>query len=323
MTNSIFVIVEKQGGFFRKASVEVLCEGRRLADLKRATLIVVVLGNEVAESAKSLAKYGADQILVVEDSALTKYPTDVYCNVIETLIEAETPELILISATLWGKDLVAQLAVRLDVPLVMDCTGIDVTKTDSICERFLFGGKIMARVSLVGSPEIIATRPNVFVIEKNPREVTPKILNLDIAESKVHLVEFRLESVDKIDLTEADIIVAGGRGTNGDYKAIENLADVLGGAVGASRSSVDEGWRPHEDQIGQTGKVVSPNVYIACGISGSIQHIAGMSTSKYIIAINKDPDAPMFEKSDFGVVGDLHEAVPALIREIQKARQNQ
>ena len=204
--------------------------------------------------------------------------------------------------------------------MAMDCTAIKLDNGNLTYTRPMFGGKIVADVEIEGSPQIVAIRPNVMDAVENLKDAAIEKPAAQVGDVKTNVVEMKMETGDKLELTEADIIVSGGRGTGGDYAAIEALATELGAAVGASRSAVDEGWRPHSDQVGQTGKTVSPTLYVACGISGAIQHLAGMSTSKYIVAINKDEEAPIFSKADFGIVGDLFEIVPAIAEEVKKLK---
>ena len=223
-------------------------------------------------------------------------------------------------ASTQGKDLSARLSARLGAPLAMECVAVRVEDGKVIATRPMYGGKVVAEVTLNGKPQMVAIRPNAMSIAEVPGAGNIEKLDVDPADSVLQFVEKKLEK-GKVELTEADIVVSGGRGMGGpDYAMLEKLADLLGGAVGASRSAVDEGWRPHSDQVGQTGKVVSPNLYIACGISGAIQHLAGMSSSKVIVAINKDPEAPIFSKADYGIVGDLFEVVPLLTEEIAKVK---
>ena len=316
MAKDIFVVAEQRDGMFRKVTYEAVSEARRLADADGAGVVVAVLGSGVQEIAGELGKYGADTVCVADDAALADYTTEAYAKVLAELITDKAPGLILMGATMQGKDLAARLAARLDAGLVMECVAINAGDGQTFT-RPMFGGKIFADVEVEGFPKIVALRPNVMTIAESPRAGTIEAVAVDAGRQMSRVVEKAVQSGGKIELTEADVIVSGGRGTGGDYSAIEALAEQLGGAVGASRSAVDEGWRPHSDQVGQTGKTVSPNLYIACGISGAIQHLAGMSTSKYIVAVNKDPEAPIFSKADFGVVGDLHEIVPAMIEEIK------
>ena len=223
-------------------------------------------------------------------------------------------------ATFKGKDLAGRLAAKLDAGVAMDCVKVQIDSGNLTCTRPMFGGKINAEVEIEGDCQIIAIRPNVMDITEVAKDSAVEKPAVQLGEVKTTIVEKKMDTSDKVELTEADVIVSGGRGTGGDYAGIEALADALGAAVGASRSAVDEGWRPHSDQVGQTGKTVSPTLYIACGISGAIQHLAGMSTSKYIVAINKDEEAPIFSKADFGIVGDLFEIVPAITEEVKKVR---
>lgn len=320
MGQGIFVITEQREGMFRKVSYEALSEGRRLADAKKCNLTTIILGSGAENSAPSLGKFGPDTILIAEDASLIEYTTDAYTNVITDAVKKQNPELIIVGASIIGKDLSARLAARLDAGLAMDCVAIRVEADDFIFTRPIYGGKILSEVKVEGTPKIVAIRPNVFTIAEAPKTPVSEKLTVSAGLIKTKVIEKKVESAGKIELTEADVIVSGGRGTGGKFELVEELAKALHGAVGASRTAVDEGWRPHSDQVGQTGKVVSPTLYIACGISGAIQHLAGMSTSKYIVAINKDPEAPIFQKADYGVVGDLFQVLPAIINEVKKLK---
>ena len=320
MAQGVFVITEQRDGAFRKVSYEAVSEGRRLADGLSTEVTAVVLGSGIEGIAGELEKYGPDKILVADDPSLADYTTDAYTNVIAGMVQSVDPALIVIGASSQGKDLVARLAARLGAGLAMDCTAIKLDNGSLTFTRPMFGGKIFADVEIEGGLQIVAIRPNVMDITEASRACTIEKPAVQVGDVKTSVVEKSMDTGDKIELTEADIVVSGGRGTGGKFDPIEQLAAALGGAVGASRSAVDEGWRPHSDQVGQTGKVVSPGMYVACGISGAIQHLAGMSTSKYIVAINKDPEAPIFSKADLGVVGDLFEVVPAVVEEVKKIK---
>ena len=320
MAQGVFAITEQRDGELRKVSFEAVSEGRRVADGLGADLTAVILGSGVEGLAEELKKYGPDKILVADDAALADYTTDAYTNVLAELIQAADPAIIINGASAQGKDLSGRLAARLDAGVAMDCTAIKLDNGNLTYTRPMFGGKIVADVEIEGSPQIVAIRPNVMDAVENSKDSAVEKPAVQVGDVKTNVVEMKMETGDKLELTEADIIVSGGRGTGGDYAAIEALATELGAAVGASRSAVDEGWRPHSDQVGQTGKTVSPTLYVACGISGAIQHLAGMSTSKYIVAINKDEEAPIFSKADFGIVGDLFEIVPAIAAEVKKLK---
>lgn len=320
MAQGIFVITEQHDGAFRKVTFEAVSEGRRLADGLNTDLTAVVMGSGVENITGELEKYGADKILVADDPVLAEYTTDAYTNVLANIIKPLDPELIIIGASTQGKDLSARLAARLDAGMAMECVAIRLENSGLVFTRPMFGGKVLADVEIEGTPKIAAVRPNVMSIAESPKAASVEKADVRAGDVATSVIETKAEAGDKVELTEADIIVSGGRGTGGDYAVIEELAALFGGAVGASRSAVDEGWRPHSDQVGQTGKVVSPNLYVACGISGAIQHLAGMSTSKYIVAINKDPEAPIFAKADFGVAGDLFEVVPEIIEEVKKLK---
>ncbi|MCF8050916.1 MAG: electron transfer flavoprotein subunit alpha/FixB family protein [Desulfobacterales bacterium] len=320
MSACIFAISEQIEGAFRKVSFEAVSEGRRLADGLGLPLVAAVIGSGVEEAAEALGRYGADRILLADRPELADYSTEAYVRILAECIRQEQPSVVLLGATAQGKDLAARLSARIDAPLAMDATGIRLDGEQWVAARPMYGGKIIAEVILEGNPPIAALRPNALRIEEKEGESRMEKIDVDPGPIQVKTVDKTLET-GKIELTEADIVVSGGRGMGGsDYTVVEALAEALGAAVGASRSAVDEGWRPHADQVGQTGKVVSPNLYIACGISGAIQHLAGMSTSKVIVAVNKDPEAPIFAKADYGVVGDLFEIVPLITEEAKKLR---
>jgi len=320
MSQGVLAISEQVDGHFRKVTFEAVSEGRRIADSLGCKLTAVVLGHGIEKVSSGLGKYGADRVLVADNEALSEYLTDSYTQVLAEIIAKESPAVVVLGSTSQGKDLSARLAARLNAPLAMDCVAIQVKDGHLMVTRPMYGGKVLADVTLEGAPQIIALRPNAMGIRESAGSGEVEMVAADPGSSALQFIEKKLET-GKIELTEADIIVSGGRGMGGsDYSVIEKLAGVLKAAVGASRSAVDEGWRPHSDQVGQTGKVVSPNLYVACGISGAIQHLAGMGTSKVIVAINKDVEAPIFTKADYGIVGDLFEVVPLLTEEIKKLK---
>ena len=315
----VLAIAEQSDAAFRKITYEVLSEGKRIADNIGCPLTAVVLGAGEAIS-KELGEYGADRILIADNQALREYVNDAYTNVIADIIDKENPCVVILGASTQGKDLSPRIAARINAPLAMDCVAVQVENSNLVVTRPMYGGKILADVVLDGNPPIAAIRPNSMSIVKTAGAGSVEKLDVDVGKTDIIFIEKKLET-GKVELTEADVIVSGGRGMGGsDFSVIEELADLLGGAVGASRSAVDEGWRSLSDQVGQTGKVVSPNLYIACGISGAIQHLAGMSSSKVILAINKDPDAPIFSKADYGIIGDLFEIVPLIIGETKKIK---
>ena len=325
MAQGIWIIAEQREGELRKISFELVSEGRRLADKMGQSVTAILLGSHIKGKAAVLGKYGADKVIVADDERLATYTTDAYVSVLAQLTRASEPAIILLGATVQGKDMSGRLAARLGVGMAQDCVAFSIENSNLIARRPIYAGKAYATVTFEDSwPQIATGRPNVFELnepdDSRPVEVIGAEFNLDDSQFKTKIIESIQEAGGKVDLTEAERIVSGGRGMKvpENYIILEELADLIGATVGASRSAVDAGWRPHSDQVGQTGKVVSPNLYIACGISGAIQHLAGMGTSKYIVAVNKDPDAPIFQKADYGVVGDLFEVVPALIEEIKK-----
>lgn len=320
MTQGVLVITETADGAFRKVTFEALTTGRRVADAFGAPLTAAVLGRSIEPLTGEPARYGADKVLAVDHTALEAYDTDTYTRAAAELIGREKPRAVILGATAQGKDMAGRLAARLDAPVAMECIDVRVENGAVAATRPVHGGKVLAEVAFSGETAILAIRPNAMPIAKAPGKGEVEKVVPEIGDPRLTLVDRRVET-GKVDLTEADVVVSGGRGMGGgDFSILEELADVLGGAVGASRSAVDEGWRPHADQVGQTGKVVTPNLYIACGISGAIQHLAGMSSAKVIVAVNKDPEAPIFGKADYGIVGDLFEVVPRITEEVRKRK---
>ncbi len=320
MSQSVLAIAEQIEGVFRKVTFEALSEGRRIADQLGGELNALVLGDNIENISKELGQFGADRIIVAENSALSEYLPDAYGNVIADVIDKETPDVMILGASTQGKDIAARLSARLNAPLAMDCVAIRFEDNNLMATRYMYGGKILADVVLNGKPQILAIRPNAMTITSAAGTGVVEKFEVNTGPTLVKFIEKHLDT-GKVDLTEADTVVSGGRGMGGpDFAVIEELAQVLEGAVGASRSAVDEGWRSSSDQVGQTGKVVSPNLYIACGISGAIQHLAGMSSSNVIVAINKDSEAPIFSKADYGIEGDLFEIVPLITEEIRKLK---
>ena len=321
MPQGVLVFAEQMDGSFRKLAYEAVSEGRRLADSLGETVTAVVLGSGIKETAGELEKYGADKVLIGDDPALVDYAPEIYSNVLFDIVNSNDPRILLVGASSLGKDLAARLAARLRAGLAMDCIALEVHGDTFTATRPMYGGKVLAKVTIEGVPPVAAIRPNVMEIAEVLKGGDIEKVGVDIGTFGTRIVEKKVEAAARVDLTEADVVVSGGRGMGGpDFSLLEELAEILGGTVGASRSAVDEGWRPHSDQVGQTGKVVSPSLYIACGISGAIQHLAGMGASKYIVAINKDPEAPIFKKADYGIVDDLFAAVPAIIDELKKRK---
>jgi len=325
MAQGVWIVAEQRDGEIRKITYELVSEGRRLADALGQELTVLLLGSNVKDKAAGLGQYGADKVMVADDPRLAVYTTDAYASVIAELAKANDPAILLLGASVQGKDLSARLSAKLNVGMAQDCTVFSIEDGNLVAIRPIYAGKAYAKLTFENSlPQMATARPNVMTMNEPDTSKSAEVIDagfsLDEGALKTKVVEVMKDESGKVDLTEADKIVAGGRGMKGaeNYTVLEELSDLLGASVGASRSAVDAGWRPHSDQVGQTGKVVSPTLYVACGISGAIQHMAGMSTSKVIVAINKDPDAPIFQKADYGVVGDLFDVVPALTEEVKK-----
>lgn len=317
----ILAFAEQRDGQFKKVAFEAMRAAATLAAQTRGQALGVVVGDQVQSMSAALGGYGAAKVLVVQSPRL-KLPSNAYAEVIAQVAKKEKADIVLFSATSMGKDLAPRVAVKLDAGLAADCTSLNVEGETLVATRPVFAGKALTDITVTSSVKIFTLRPNVFSAGESTGAMAP------VEEAAVSLVDAQYgasvkevtQASGKLDVAEADIIVSGGRGLKGpeNFAMIEELAGVLGAAVGASRAVVDAGWRPHDEQVGQTGKTVSPSLYIAVGISGAIQHLAGMSSSKYIVAVNKDKDAPIFQVADYGIAGDAFEVVPALTKEIRK-----
>ncbi len=321
----VWVYGEQRGGNLDGVALELLGEGRKLAGRLQSPLSAVLIGENMDEMAKTLIAHGADNVYVVDDPSLKNFVDESYSDIFVQLIKTYKPEIILLGATTYGRSLAPRISSRLNTGLTADCTKleIDMEKKNLMQTRPAFGGNLMATIICPNRrPQMSTVRPRVMKalppdFSRSGNIIRPKVSIPEVINTKV--VEVVSELSEMVNLAEAEIIVSGGRGLGDpkNFSMIEELAKVLGGAVGASRAAVDAGWIPYCHQVGQTGKTVGPKVYIACGISGAVQHLAGMSSSETIVAINKDPDAPIFKVATFGIVGDLLQVVPALINEFK------
>lgn len=312
----ILVFVEQRNSEIRKASLQAVSEAKRHG----MPVAAVIAGSGIAGDAAAIGAYGAEKVLCADDPQLELYSAEGYTEVVVKAAEQFAPNAIFFSATAMGRDLAPRVAARLGVGALADVTGLELDGEAFVARRPVYSGKAFATVDAAGtSPQVISLRPNVFAAEQGGGDAEVVALEgLDLA-IRSRVTELAAAAGGELDVAEADIIVSGGRGIKGpeNFALIKELADALGGAVGASRAVVDAGWIEHKHQVGQTGKVVSPSLYVACGISGAIQHLAGMSSSKVIVAVNKDPDAPIFKVADYGVVGDLFEVVPPMVEAVK------
>lgn len=320
MINKILVFIEQRNGQIKKSSFETVSKAKSIADKLDSTIEAVVIGNSITD-AETIGKYGINNVTHIKHSDLENYSTSAYSKLISEHANEIDADTIFISNSAMGKDLAPFVAVNLNAGIVVDCTELSVNEEDVIATRPVYAGKALIDIKLSSEKKVFTLRPNVFPANiKSEEKANIVIKEVESVNLSSKVIEIKKGS-DKLDVTEAQIIVSGGRGLKGseNFSMIEELAGLLGAATGASRAAVDAGWRPHSEQIGQTGKTVSPNLYIAVGISGAIQHLAGMSSSKYIVAINKDKDAPIFQVTDYGIAGDAFEIVPAIIDELKKA----
>lgn len=319
----VWVFAEQRSGELLNVAVELIGEGRKIADTLEVPLTAILLGKDVDNLAEDLIKYGADKVIYADHELLEIYNTEGYTKIIYNLIEERKPEIMLIGATNIGRDLGPRISSRVHTGLTADCTelAIDMENRRLMQTRPAFGGNLMATIICPDHrPQMSTVRPGVMdkakYDENRSGEIdkfTPELTQEDIKAKVVEVVKGQKSTVQLVD---SQIIVSGGRGLGEGkgFELVSRLADKLGGVVGASRATVDAGWIEHSHQVGQTGTTVRPDLYIACGISGAIQHLAGMQESKVIVAINKDKDAPIFDIADYGIVGDVYEVLPQLIK---------
>jgi len=324
----VWIVAEQRKNEYHKVTFELLGKGREIADTLKEELCAVIMGENIKAMAQELIKYGADKVYIIDHSRLKDYNDELYAEALSELAKQYKPSVMITGATAVGRSYFARVSIKLEAGLTADCTGFEVDpETRNLYQiRPAFGGNLMAKIVTPDKrPQMATARYKVFKPlakdEARKGEIIEAKFPVDTYKTSSQMLEFIEEVETTINLSEADIIVSGGRGIGGadNFKIIRDLAEAIQGAVGASRAAVDSGWIPYSHQVGQTGKTVSPKLYIACGISGAIQHLAGMSSSDIIVAINKDPEAPIFSVAKYGIVGDVFEVIPALIKKIKGA----
>ena len=321
MANKFLVFIEQRNGVVKKSSLEAAKVAADFSAKLSGNVEAVTVGNDI-EGLEKVGGYGVNKVTHLKNSELANYSPSAYTELVSKFAIENGFDILFFGATSMGKDLAPRISVKIDAGLAMDSVSLNSDGADIIATRPVYGGKALIDVKIKSRNKVFALRPNVFnpgTPSDNKAEVF--VINVDTPNLSVKVTEIK-KAEGKLDVAEADIIVSGGRGMKGPehFHLVENLAQILGAASGASRAVVDAGWRPHGEQVGQTGKTVSPTLYVALGISGAIQHLAGMRSSKYIVAVNKDKDAPIFQIADYGIVGDLFEVVPAMIEEIKKIK---
>ncbi len=310
----ILVYAEQREGQLRKIAFENIALAKQLGQ----PFEVAVIGADVTDLADQLGRYGAEKVVFYKNDNLANYSPDGYAKILAEAVKKQGADVLLMGATSTGKDLGPRTASILNAAMATDCTHVEVDGDDLKIIRPMYAGKVLASIRLSSAVKVVTVRPNVYSAAEAPTTAEVSV-EAAAADFTTVVKEIISGAKGKLDVTEADIIVSGGRGMKGpeNWHLIEGLAELFGAATGASRAAVDAGWRPHDEQVGQTGKTVSPSLYVAVGISGAIQHLAGMSSSKYIVAINKDPDAPIFKLADYGIVADLFDVVPRMIEEMK------
>jgi electron transfer flavoprotein alpha subunit len=321
----VLVFCEQREGKLKKVAFEDLCVGYAIAEKRGGDLAAVIVGSAVRDLAAEVQKFGVNKVITVDDPSLQFYTPDGYAGALEKLCREHKPHTIVLSSTVMGKDLSATLAARLETAIIPDCAALEFDDTGNpILTRPVYAGKAITRVKAPSAnPLVITMRPRAYGAQpENDKGAQIVAGDAAPAELRTKVAEIVKAVIKTVELTEADIIISGGRGMKGpeNYAILEELAGVVNAAVGASRAAVDAGWRDHQFQVGQTGKVVAPSLYIACGISGAIQHLVGMVNSKTIVAVNKDAEANIFKVADYGIVGDLFKIVPMLTEEFKKQK---
>lgn len=318
MAKGTWVVVDQRDGKIRKVTFELLSQAHNYGE----EVCAVLIGKGVDGLAAELGKFGADKVLIADDDIFANYNTGAYVAQMAAMIKEYDPAVVLFGHTSMGKDLAARLAQKLEVGMATDCVAAEISSGKGVFTRAIYAGKVMAKVAVEGTPVMATIRAGVMEVAENGKagEAVKVAVAATAADVYQNVKDFVATVSSRPELTEAEVVISGGRGLKGPegVKIIEELADLLGAAVGGSRASIDSGWLGHEYQVGQTGKVVNPNLYIAAGISGAIQHLAGMSSSKFIAAVNTDPEAPIFSVTDFGVVGDLFKVIPIVTAELKK-----
>jgi electron transfer flavoprotein alpha subunit len=320
--SNVLAVLEQRDGALRKVSHEVVTGARRLADALGGSVDALVLAAGAVQGVEQVGRFGADKVITLTHAAFGLYAPEGYARVIAERVKSGTYGAVTFAASATGKDLAPRVAARLGRPLAQDVTDVGVQGGVVTVTRPVYAGKALLKLKITGTPALISLRPSVFTPVERPKAGTQETAPVEGSAGRVVVRQIKAAEAGTLDVAEAPIIVSGGRGLKepANFKVLEALAAAFAGraAVGASRAVVDAGWRPHAEQVGQTGKTVSPTLYVAVGISGAIQHLAGMRTSKVIVAINKDKDAPIFKVADYGIVGDLFDVVPKLTEEIKK-----
>ena len=321
--SKVYVIAEHRDGKIKKSTFELLSASAAAGNETHA----VLLGEGISGLAAELGPYGASEVHVLEDAGLKLYTSEAYVLALTPFFKAQNPNVILAAHSPTGRDFMPKLALKLDAGLASDCTALTFQGNGISARRPVYAGKATVEVEFLGNgPQLATVRPNALGAPKQDsgKSAAVKTEAVSLGGLKTKVTDVAKGNTGRPDVTEASVVISGGRSLKSaeNFKLLEEVADVIGGAVGASRAAVDAGYRPHRDQVGQTGKVVSPALYIACGISGAIQHMAGMRTSKVIVAINTDPEAPIFQVADYGIVGDMFQVLPLLKQEFAKLKEH-